>query len=179
MCPARHRSLKIGWLAIATVLLMGRSVPAQDVTEPALKAVFIYNFAKFTDWPVDPAQATEPFVLCVVGDAAVGDALVRTVRARVLAGQKLSVSSRKPGEPLTTCRLLYISGTAREAAPIVARLRDMPVLTISDIEGFAELGGIASFFFESGQLRFSVNLESAHRAHLRISSQLLVMAKPK
>ena len=59
----------------------------------------------------------------------------------------------------------------------IAGLRDAPVLTISDIEGFTEVGGIAQFFFEHGQLRFSIQLESAKRARLQISSRLLVMAK--
>ena len=80
MCRIRHRRLaRIGRAAIAGLLLIRSPVSAQDVTEPALKAAFIYNFAKFTEWPAAPAQ--EPFVLCVLGDAAVGDALVQAVKA--------------------------------------------------------------------------------------------------
>jgi hypothetical protein len=156
---------------------MPSSVSAQDVTEPALKAAFIYNFAKFTEWPADAAPAQEPFVLCVLGDAAVSDALVRTVNARVLAGHSTSVSFMTPGASPRKCHLLYVSGvTAGQAAQMLAGLRDVPVLTISDLEGFTELGGIARFFFEHGQLRFSVNLESVERAHLHMSSRLLALA---
>jgi hypothetical protein len=144
---------------IAALLLMQGLAFAQDVTEPALKAAFIYNFAKFTEWPTAVVPAAEPFVMCVVGDAA-----FNVVRA----------------EPTRICHLLYVSGmTPGQAAQLVAGLRDLPVLTISDVEDFTELGGIAQFFFTHGQLRFSVQNESAKRARLKISSRLLALAKPQ
>jgi uncharacterized protein DUF4154 len=153
---------------------MPAAVFAQDVTEPTLKAAFIYNFAKFTEWPPDAAPAAEPFVLCVLGDADVGEALAQTVKARVLAGRSMSVSLMTRGGLSRKCHLLYVSGvTAAQAAQLLSGLRDEPVLTISDLESFTELGGIARFFFEYGQLRFSVNLESARRAHLQMSSKLM------
>ena len=84
---------------------------------------------------------------------------------------------RPPGRS-ELCHVLYVSGvTAGQAAQLVAGLRDVPVLTISDLEGFTELGGIAQFFFEHGQLRFSVQVGSAKRARLQISSRLLALAK--
>jgi hypothetical protein len=153
-------------------------VSAQDVTEPALKAAFIYNFAKFTEWPADVVPAAQPFVMCVVGDAAVSDALERTVKGRMVAGHTMAVSDVAPAEPQRLCHVLYVSQvTASQAAQLVAPLRDVPVLTISDVDGFTELGGIAQFFYEHGQLRFSVHVESAKRAHLQISSRLLALAR--
>ena len=65
---------------------------AQDVTEPALKAAFIYNFAKFTEWPTDVVAAGEPLVMCVVDDEAVADALERAVKGRVIASHSILVS---------------------------------------------------------------------------------------
>jgi hypothetical protein len=176
VCRTRSRRLaRLGPAAIAGLLLIRSPVSAQDVTEPALKAAFIYNFAKFTEWPAGPAR--DPFVLCVLGDAAVGDALAEVVKARVLAGQNLSVSLITPGDASAKCRLIYISGvTARQAEQLIAGLRDLPVLTISDLDGFIELGGTARFFFENGRMRFSVNRVSAERANLHISSKLLSLA---
>lgn len=176
MCRTRLGWACIGCGVIAGLLLRG-SVYGQDVTEPALKAAFIYNFAKFTEWPADAAPVKEPFLLCVLGDAAVGDALERAVNARVLAGHSMSVASMEQGAPRRKCHVLYMSGvTLAQAAEVIAGLRDVPVLTISDLEGFTELGGIARFFFEHGRLRFSVHLESAERARLHISSRLLALA---
>ena len=166
---------------IAILLLMGPWASGQDVTEPALKAAFIYSFAKFTEWPADVVpRAAEPFVMCVLGDTAVGNALERLVKGRVLAGHSMAVSQVTPAGPQSTCHVLYLSGvTASQAAQLVARHRDVPVLTISDVEGFTNVGGIAQFFFEQGQLRFTIHVESAKRAHLQISSNLLALAKRK
>ena len=88
--------------AIAIVLLMPVPAAAQDVTEPALKAAFIYNFAKFTEWPADVVPAAEPLVMCVLGDAAVGDALERAVKGRELAGHSMAVSHGAPPSAAAT-----------------------------------------------------------------------------
>jgi len=167
-------------VAIAAFLLPRVPALAQDVTEPALKAAFIYNFAKFTNWPANAAAPAAPFMMCVVGDAAVGDALERVVNAHLLAGRTMAVSNVAPAGPWGVCQILYVSGVpAAQVARLVAGLHDLPVLTISDIEGFAQLGGIAQLFFEHGLLRFSIRDEFAKRARLQISSRVLALAKNK
>jgi hypothetical protein len=177
-----RRTELVQWLiarAIAILLLMTTTVAAQDVTESALKAAFIYNFAKFTVWPADAMTTGAPLVFCVIGDAAIGGELERTVKGRTLAGHSLGVSQAAPdGRPLKGCHVAYVSGvTTNQAAEVVAGLLDAPVLTISDVEGFTQRGGIAQFFFEHGQLRFNVQHESAKRARLQISSRLLELAR--
>lgn len=164
--------------ALALLLLMPLPAAAQDVTEPALKAAFIYNFAKFTEWPADVMTTAAPLHLCVLGDPAIGDALERVVQGRTLAGHSIEVSrAESAGPPRAGCHILYVSGvTAEQAAKVVVSLRDAPVLTISDVSGFTQLGGIAQFFFKHGQLRFSVQVEAARRARLQISSRLLALA---
>ena len=163
--------------ALVLALLRGIAV-AQDVTEPALKAAFIYNFARFTTWPSD-LPATDSFVICVLGDAAVSDALARAVAGRHLMERPIAVIPVAAAAPKRGCRILYVSGVpARELATVVGDLRDEPVLTISNIEGFASAGGMTQFFFEHGQLRFRIHNESAKRAGLQISSKLLIMARP-
>jgi hypothetical protein len=163
---------------LAILLLMATAAPAQDVTEPALKAAFIYNFAKFTEWPADAIGAAEPWVLCVIGDAAIASELTRAVTGRTMAGHSIGVSSAAPAGPARGgCHVLYVSGmTASQAETIVAALQDAPVLTISDVAGFIQLGGIAQFYFEQGRLRFNVHVEAARRARLQISSRLLTLA---
>jgi len=177
--PRRHaRALGAILLALAVALWPGRVGLAQDVTEPALKAAFIYNFARFTTWPPD-LPATDSFVICVLGDTAVGDALERAVAGRQLMDLPITIARVSAATPKRTCRILYVSGVpVREAAAVVAELRETPVLTISNLEGFASAGGMTQFFFEHGQLRFRIHLESAKRAGLQISSRLLVMARP-
>jgi hypothetical protein len=168
----------IAGVAAALVLLLRLVAFAQDVTEPALKAAFIYNFARFTTWPAD-LPATDSFAICVLGDSAVADALERAVAGRQLRERPITVSRVNPGAPKRGCQILYVSGVpVRQAADVVGELREAPVLTISNIDGFASAGGMTQFFFEHGQLRFRIHLESAKRAGLQISSRLLVMARP-
>ena len=176
----RTRSLGSAYIACATmlaVLLAEAVAPAQDVTAPALKAAFIYNFAKFTEWPGDVLPPKAPLVICVLGDKAVADALGRALKDRELSGHPLSMSYVAATGPVRTCQVLYLSEVpAAQAAQIVAGLGDAPVLTVSDLDGFAEFG-IVQLFFEHGQPGFAVNLDAAKRARLHISSRLLVLAK--
>jgi hypothetical protein len=167
--------------ALAILLLTPLPAAAQDVTEPALKAAFIYNFAKFTEWPADAMATGAPLILCVLGDAAIGGALERAVRGQTLAGHSIGVTqAASDGRPPKGCHIAYVSGvTASQAAEIIAGLGDAPVLTISDVDGFTRLGGIAQFFFENGQLSFAVQLASARRARLQISSNLLALARTR
>jgi hypothetical protein len=165
--------IAIGFIGI---LLLPAFACAQDVTEPALKAAFIYNLAKFTEWPHE-ALAARPFIMCVVGDADVSDALERTVKNRRLAGNGITVVRVTSAAMQRNCHVLYLSRvTAEQATQSVVALRGTPVLTISDLTGFTELGGIAQFFFEHGQMRFSIGLEAANRASLQISAKILTLA---
>jgi hypothetical protein len=167
-------------LALATVafLLTLRLIGvAQDVTEPALKAAYLYNFARFTEWPDDP-RGSQPLGLCVVGDAAVGDALERLVKDRQLAGRTIVVSRMTTTGPKLACHVLYMSSTVTaDVWKVVASVRDAQVLTIGDAVDFTKAGGIAQFFFERGQLHFNINREAVKRARLQINSRLLALAQ--
>jgi hypothetical protein len=164
---------------VLLLVVMRAAASAQDVTEPALKAAYIYNFALFTQWPADLVPAGAPLVMCVVGDADVRSALERVVGQRQLGGRAVTVMDPTPSLQ-RGCHLLYVSGrTSDEAGRLIAGLRDAPVLTISDLQGFTARGGVAEFFFDQGRLRFSVQLEAARRARLQISSRLLTLAKQR
>jgi hypothetical protein len=161
---------------IAVVLLLTGTI-AQEVTAPALKAGYIYNFVRFTEWP-DDVRAPQPLVMCVLADPAVGDALERMVQGRKLAGRSMTVSLIAMSGSTQACHVLYLSNVLPgQAAQVIAGLNNRPVLTISDLEGFTEAGGMAQFFFERGQLRFSIGNDAVKRARLQISSRLLALAK--
>jgi hypothetical protein len=165
------------WGVLAAQLLMPVAADAQEVTAAALKAAFIYNFVKFTEWP-ETVPVSAPFVICVIGDAAVGDALARAIKGRDFAGRPL-VALAADTAPKDGCQLLYVSGaTLSEAAQAVAGLQDLPVLTISDIPGFGDTGGMAQFFFERDRLRFTIRVDAVKRSGLKMSSRLLNLAKP-
>jgi hypothetical protein len=164
---------------MSLLLLLGGSATlnAQDVTEVALKGAFIFNFARFTEWPADALPASTTVSACVVGDKAVSDALTKTVSGRKVDGRPVTVSFVEPDGPMPVCHLLYVSGVTRDrAVQIVSALRDTPVLTVSDTEAFARLGGIVQIFVENGKMRFRINPRTAKRARLHLSSRLLMLA---
>jgi hypothetical protein len=161
-------------LALFTIVLW-----AQDVSGPNLKAAYIYRFALFTEWPADALPSTGPLTMCVVGDPAVREALERTVRGVTVANRSVAVAFSQPDKLPPQCHTLYVSGvSSAQAARLVAGLRETPVLTISDLEGFNGMGGIAEFFYEAGQLRFSIRPDAVTQSHLQLSSRLILLARP-
>jgi hypothetical protein len=166
-----------GGAVLAALLLCASTGGAQNVTESSLKAAFIYSFAKFTEWPQDVLPTTGPFTACVLGDSPIRDALERTVKDRQLSGRGVSVLLVQFDGNLRSCHLLYVSGvTPTQIAAIVAAVKGAPVLTISDVDSFAQQGGIAQMFVENGKMRFDLNLEVAKLSRLQLSSKLIVLA---
>jgi hypothetical protein len=165
-------------LTLAWTLASGAYAGAQSASEADLRAAFVYNFAKFTEWPADAITPSGPIVLCVIDDAAVATALGQLVRGRTIGTHGLAVRRVKIDEELRTCHLLYAAGVdTPKTAVLLESVGASPVLTISDREGFAEHGGVANFLREDGRVRFVVNVESALRARLQVSSKLLTLAK--
>jgi YfiR/HmsC-like len=163
--------------AIALVVTAATIARAQDVTEPSLKAAFVYNFAKFTEWPEDVLPATGSFSACVLDQGPFGDALERAVKGRQVSGRQIVVQRVRLGGALRACHLLFVSGLDdAQVGAVVAAVRGAAVLTISDIDDFARIGGIAHVFVENGKMRFDLNLELARRSRLQLSSKLLSLA---
>jgi hypothetical protein len=175
--PAASRSCRRHAVALlGASLLCVATGEAQDVTEPALKAAFVYNFAKFTDWPVDALPAASPFNACVIGDVSFGDALERAVVGRRLAGREIIVTRIGIGGAVRACHLLYVSGlTSAQVEAITTSVRGAPVLTVSDADDFTRVG-IAQVFVEGGKMRFNFNLDVAKQSRLQLSSKLLALA---
>jgi hypothetical protein len=160
-----------------SILLVVSTVWSQDVTEPSLKAAFVYNFAKFTEWPQDVLPPAMTLTACVLGDDAVSDALARIVKGRMLDGRGIKVMRIAVNEPLKQCHLLYVSGvTAEQLTAIVTIIKGASVLTISDHDDFDRLGGVAHLFVENGRVRFALNLGLARRLRLELSSRMVTLA---
>jgi hypothetical protein len=173
--PYRSAWLRIG-AALALTLVAVGSARAQPAPEPALKAAFVYTFAKFVEWPVDALPAKAPLTMCI-GDRGVADALEQIVAGRSIEQHGLVVTRVTAATNLRSCQILYLGDLdARRSADLVAALQGASALTISDFDGFTALGGVIHFFADHGSMRFAINLESAQRARLHVSSRLLGLA---
>jgi hypothetical protein len=176
--------VKVRLLVFAMVFacgVFGSTTDAADVetvTVAAAKAAFIYNFSKFVIWPGDVLAPSQPLALCVLGDNAVADALGRTARTRTDDPHALSVQIVRTSPALRSCHMLYVTGLdAKHAAELIDVLKGAAVFTISDSDRFAETGGVVRLIFEDNHLRFAINVASAHRARLNLSSRLLSLAQ--
>jgi hypothetical protein len=113
-----------------------------------------------------------------VGDASVAETLERILNGRAIDGHELAVQVRTRDAPMTACHLLYVSaGEMRHAPELLAGLKNAPILTVSDADRFVESGGVAQLIVDSDRIRFAVNTSAAERAHLRLSSKLLSLAR--
>ena len=167
-------------LAIASlwIVLLGRPAVAQDVTEPALKAAFIYNFARFTTWPVD-APPGDSFVICVLNDTAVAEALEHAVAGRSLTERPVSVSAVASSAPKKACRVLYMAGLpVARAAEVVAELRDVTRADDQRSRGLSREREASRSSSSSTASCASASTSSPPSApRLQISSRLLIMAR--
>ena len=167
-------------LSLLGVLVLGPPAerPAsQAVAESALKAAFLYNFVKFTEWPSGAIADGAPIVLCVA-DPNVADALDQTVLGHSVDGHPLTVTRVKADSAPHGCAVLYVSGESdKRLNALLAGMRGQSVLSVSDAPGFIAQGGVAYFYIEDSKMRFAINPDAAERAHLRLSSRLLSLAK--
>ncbi len=164
-------------VGVLLVLLRPGAPGAQEVTAPALKAAFLFNFVKFTTWPDDVLPDEAPVVLCVANAPSVARELTEAVKGRVIAGHPLRVEQPADANGLHGCHLLYVSGTRAAAVAAVATVRNAPVLTVSDLQTFRAEGGIAQLHVQQGQLRFAIALDAVRAARLQVSSRLLALSR--
>jgi hypothetical protein len=167
------RSLILGVLLLAAPL----HAPAQAsaAREYQVKAVFLFNFAQFVEWPAAAfPDETAPLVIGVLGEDPFGPVLDEVVQGESVGGRPLAVRRYRQPEEIDTCHILYI---ARSEAPrldrIVSALKARGVLTVSDIEGAARSGVMIRFFAENKRIRLRINLQAAREAGLVLSSKLL------
>jgi len=189
-CPVRNRggliALPVRRLLACGVILAALGslcVPAgrtQDApTEYQVKAAFLFNFAKFVDWPESSfATPQSPFSLCVLGVDPFGRALDDALAGKAIANRPVLVSRLKEPASARQCQIAFISSSEKVRWPaIFGALRGANVLLVGEADGFAASGGTIQFTLEENRVRFSINTDAAERAHLQISSKLLALAK--
>ena len=143
--------------------------------EYQVKAVFLFNFSQFVDWPESSlGEPGSPFVICIYGADPFGGQLESAVRRESVRGHPMSVRRLGPRDDADSCRMLFI-GTAQPAQldGMLKDLHERAILTVSDIAGSAEHGAMIQFSKDNQRLRLRINVGAARAAGLTISSQLL------
>ena len=152
---------------------------AETSREYLIKAAFLYNFAKFTEWPAGSfPDSAAPLDVCVFGEDPFGGAL-ESIAGKTIRGRRVAVHRVASIEAGAACHLLFISASeATRLAGILESLRGRPVLTIAEMPGFARSGGIINLKTNADdKVRFEINNSIARRVGLRLSSKLLNLAE--
>jgi hypothetical protein len=147
-------------------------------TEYEIKAAFLYNFAKFVQWP--PAAFADPggpLVIGVLGDDPFGSDLDRIIEGKTANDRPLVIKRSKRLEDLRACHILFVSASeSGHLAAMLNSLRTASVLTVGETDQFIPLGGVINFIDRENKVHFVINVEAAQRAGLKISSKLLKVA---
>ncbi len=154
-----------------------RRTTSAGLPEYTVKAAFVYNFARFTEWPDAAFQdAASPLRLCVLGQDPFDGAL-NSIAGKTVGDRELRVSYPIWASEVGDCHILFISESAgSRLTEIVTHLDGSPVLTIGDTPETARSGGIIGLENVENRIRFQVNLDAAQRSGLRLSSRILDLA---
>jgi hypothetical protein len=159
--------------------LPGEADYPTEFADYRIKAGFIYRFAQFIDWPADSFKdASSPVTFCTSAPDPFGGALNAAVTGKLVRGRPLQVRHSDKAEDLARCQILFIGeADEKRTASLLANVQNLPIATLGDGDHFVAHGGLIGFVWVGRDIRFDVNLDAAGPARLRISSQLLSLAK--
>lgn len=171
--------MKQRWLiSLSTLALLlpisPRAASAEAIPEYAMKAVFLYNFALFTEWPTLPGKT---FNLCILGHDPFGDALDK-IEGKLIYGLPLTVSRLSRPDNLRSCQMLYLNASEHASVrKVLQQLGDTAVLTVTDSAEVMQNGFMIGMSLENKHIVLEINQKVAQNANLAISAKLLRLAK--
>lgn len=180
----RNRTFEIirGFLLFLTFLFLmiqpTWGTYAKESLEYRIKAAFLYNFTKFVKWPEKAfANAASPIKICILGDSPFGTSL-EAIENKTAAGRKFVIFEVKSVDDIDDCHVLFISnGSEKEFFNSIEHIQQKNILTVGDKQGLARKGSVINFIVVNNKVQFEINTKSAERANLKISSQLLKIAR--
>jgi hypothetical protein len=176
----KMKKFKLNWLCLTFLLLLFPflSAAGEEIQEEQVKIAFLYNFAKFVDWPSDAFKnETSPIVIGILGTDPFG-LLLDSLKEKTARGRKLSIRRMVRLENLEECHILFISASERgNLRSHLNQVKNHNLLTVSDMDRFAYQGGMIGLINVEGRILFEINMDTVQKSKLRFSSQLLKLAK--
>ena len=175
-----HEKYSIALLP-ATLLLLGLtpSIHAQEAEEYEVKAAFLYNFAKFVEWPSQAFRTPQdPMLVCVLGHSPLDQTLEQVLHGKSVEGRRFAFRQVMGADDAAGCQILFVTSTESKRFRVLCEnLKPQGILTVGEAQGFAANGGVINFKLEAGRVRFEINVDAAEHAQLQISSKLLSLAQ--
>ena len=175
-CRRLRAALAAALLALAVALAPPL---ARAAGEYELKSAFLYNFAKYVEWPADAFEATEGvLVVGLLVEAGARDRVADELADRRLDERRVGVRRVTGADDVVPCQVLFVGASEEARWPGIAReIAGQPILTVGESSDFLRRGGMISFAMEGEKLRFEINRGAVERAGLQMSSQLLKLAR--
>jgi hypothetical protein len=150
-----------------------------QINEYQVKAFFLYNFARYVEWPPQSFKsARDPIVICILGQDPFGGALDQAVAGKLVDGRPFVVRQIAEIPPACECHIQFVHASERKRfRSLAGKLRGSGILTVGETQGFTADGGVINFKLEDGKVRFEIDVDAAGRERLHISSKLLSLAK--
>lgn len=163
------------FLTLALQAGLKAAFPEAEVREYQVKAVFLFNFSQFVDWPSGAfPDAGSPLVIGILGDDPFGHYLDDAVRGERVNNRPMLVRRFARVGDIGVCHILFISQSeSGRMQQTLESLKGRSILTVGDTDAFSRIGGIIRFAVENSKVRLKINLRAAKDAHLTISSKLL------
>jgi len=166
-------------IGLAILLPTGGSLHAQPAgsAEYLLKAAFLYNIAKFVEWPTTATpDSSAPIIFCMVGEA-FGEA-IESVNRKQVQGRPIAVKRDPSIQSVKDCHLLFISETEfGKSAATLAAVKGSPVLTVCDAAQCTEQGVMVNLRLTDNKVKLEINVDAVQLAPIKISSQLMKLAR--
>jgi hypothetical protein len=154
---------------------------ARAESEYDVKAAYLFKFTKFIEWPATAfAGPDAPFVIGIVGRDPFNGGLDRLIAGNTTGARRLEVQHLNATDStgLRGCQMVFVSASEQRRLPnILSALQGRPVLVVGESEGFASAGGMLGFALRESRVGIEINSAAARQARLKISSQLLNLAK--
>lgn len=190
--PASHKPARCWFVVGCSCLLLpfllmavgpspgfGPEAQGSELSEYAIKAAYLYNFAKFVEWPSDTfADKNAPLTIAVVGNDPFGPLLDQCLNGKNINNRPFVVQRVKWPADLRKFQIVFIGSSEERRIPkITESLQGAPVLTVSETELVTRSKCVINFVVEAQKVRFEVDIDSAEQARLKISSKLLMLAR--
>jgi uncharacterized protein DUF4154 len=170
-------ALVIAAWALSAAAALAAASDAVPPTEQEVKAAYLYNFAKYVEWP-QAAAPEQQWVVGVLGDGDFGEVLQKLLAGKTARERPFVARRLLEPEQAAQAHIVFIAASEAPRLPAILKsLEGSRALTVSDIDGFAEKGGMIGFRMDGKKVRFDISPQAATRAGLRISSQLLALAR--
>lgn len=164
---------------LCLAMALGPARVAAQTSEYEIKAAFLYHFTQFVEWPEHAfATTNSPLVIGILGANPFGETLEKLVRGEQIRGRPLVVRRFPSALAAREAHILFVSRSeANEWRAIERVLGKRPILTVSEMEGFARAGGMVRFVTRENKVRLQINHQNARSAGLSLSSKLLRVAE--